>query len=173
MTYKINASAGMGGTITPFGEVVVNSGDDQLFTISPRLGYTTSDVLVDGVSKGAMRTWTFTNVSASHTIVASFAVNSGGVPRPSEILFSCVTDTFPASGNTGPWTTFLPAGQTLSTLGTPAVEMINGVKWERNVYSDYDGYSQGYYTTPLSCNGVTIVAAVRPVYVICGRRTSG
>jgi hypothetical protein len=165
VTHKISASAGTGGTITPGGEVTVNSGDDQIFTISPSLGYTISDVLVDGVSKGAISTWTFTNVSASHTIVASFAINSSGVPRPNEILFSCVTDSFPGSGNTGPWTTFLPVSQTLSTIGTPTVDLISGVKWEKNVYSDYDGYSQGYYTAPLSCNGVTIVAAVRPVYV--------
>ncbi len=50
------------------------------------------------------------------------------VPRTSDLLFSVVTDTLPASGNTGPWATYLPSGQTLTPLGSPGVEILNGVK---------------------------------------------
>ncbi len=35
-----------------------------------------ADVLVDGVSVGAVTSYTFTNVSANHTIAASFAINT-------------------------------------------------------------------------------------------------
>ena len=35
-----------------------------------------ADVLVDGVSVGAVTSYTFTNVTANHTIAASFAINT-------------------------------------------------------------------------------------------------
>ena len=79
-----------------------------------------------------------------------------------KILFACVTDSFPASGNTGPWATFLPAGQTLSTLGTPTVELINGVKWGKYVYSEGDGFRLGRYASAIPINGATIVLVAKP-----------
>ena len=35
-----------------------------------------ADVLVDGVSVGAVTSYTFTNVTANHTIAASFAIDT-------------------------------------------------------------------------------------------------
>ncbi len=72
-TYTITASAGTGGSISPAGNVSVNGGANQSFTITPAAGYKVSNVLVDGASVGAVNSYTFTNVSASHTISASFA----------------------------------------------------------------------------------------------------
>jgi uncharacterized repeat protein (TIGR02543 family) len=74
VTYTITATAGTNGTITPFGAVVVNAGSDQAFTITPDLGYMVADVLVDGVSVGAVTSYTFTNVTADHSIDASFSL---------------------------------------------------------------------------------------------------
>ncbi len=71
--YTIDASAGTGGTITPNGAVFVNGGDNQSFAIAANSCFTIADVLVDGVSQGAISTYTFTNVTANHTIAASFA----------------------------------------------------------------------------------------------------
>jgi hypothetical protein len=50
----------------------VAQGANQVFTITPDSGYTTADVLVNGSSVGAISSYTFTNVSSSHTISASF-----------------------------------------------------------------------------------------------------
>jgi hypothetical protein len=72
-TYTITASAGDGGTIDPVGSVVVNEGDSQAFTITPNTGYHIADVLVDSISQGVVSSYTFTNVTANHTISASFA----------------------------------------------------------------------------------------------------
>jgi len=72
-TFIITASAGANGTIDPVGEVEVIEGADQLFTITPDEGYEIADVLVDDVSVGAGVTYTFVNVTADHTIDASFA----------------------------------------------------------------------------------------------------
>jgi preprotein translocase subunit YajC len=68
----ITASAGAHGTISPVGPVAVITGGDQIFTITPDLNYKVLDVLVDGVSVGAVTNYTFTNVTEPHTIVASF-----------------------------------------------------------------------------------------------------
>ena len=48
-------------------------GSGQTYTITPAAGYKVADVLVDGKSVGALTTYTFTNVTASHTISATFA----------------------------------------------------------------------------------------------------
>ena len=70
--YTITASAGTGGSITPSGDVIVEYGEDQTFTITPETGYEVVDVLVDGLSVGVVTEYTFTNVTADHTIEASF-----------------------------------------------------------------------------------------------------
>ena len=75
-TYTIAASAGANGSISPTGSVVVNHGANQTFTITPSTNYHVADVLVDGSSVGAVTTYTFTNVTADHTIAASFAINT-------------------------------------------------------------------------------------------------
>jgi hypothetical protein len=75
-TRTITASAGPNGIINPSGAVIVNYGDSQSFTITPATGYHIADVVVDGVSKGPLTSWSFTNVQAAHTITASFAINT-------------------------------------------------------------------------------------------------
>jgi hypothetical protein len=70
----ITANAGPGGTITPAGEISVNAGTNQAFTISPGTGYRILDVQVDGVSVGARSSYTFHNLSANHFIRATFEI---------------------------------------------------------------------------------------------------
>ncbi len=71
-SYAITASPGTGGTISPSGQTLVVPGGSQTFTISANTGYVIANVLVDGVSVGAVNTYTFDNVSANHTISALF-----------------------------------------------------------------------------------------------------
>jgi len=77
--FAIISSAGANGTISPSGGIIYPTGTNQTFTITPNTGYHITDVLVDGVSNaGAISsgTYTFTNVNASHTISATFAINT-------------------------------------------------------------------------------------------------
>jgi hypothetical protein len=74
----ITASAGTGGTISPSGSVQVTYGANQTFTITPNSGYSISSVTVDGSSVGAVGSYTFSDVTGTHTIAASFVVQSGG-----------------------------------------------------------------------------------------------
>jgi len=72
LTYTITATAGYGGNISPSGDVIVDAGGDQTFTITPKRGYHISGVLVDGISIGRVINYTFTSVSSDHTISAEF-----------------------------------------------------------------------------------------------------
>ena len=74
--YTITASAGPNGSISPSGAVSVAYGSDQTFNITPDTGYHIVDVLVDGISIGAVSTYAFTNVTADHTISVIFAINT-------------------------------------------------------------------------------------------------
>ncbi len=71
-TFTITPTAGTNGTISPATPVTVNSGASQTFTVAPATGYQVANVLIDGVSAGALTTYTFSNVTANHTISASF-----------------------------------------------------------------------------------------------------
>jgi hypothetical protein len=75
-TLTIVASAGANGSISPNGIVTVFYGNDQSFVISPAIGYHIADVLVDGISVGAVTSYTFTGVTASHNITANFAIDA-------------------------------------------------------------------------------------------------
>jgi hypothetical protein len=74
-SHTITASAGSNGSIAPSGAVTVNHGSNQSFTITPNANYHVADVLVDGSSVGAVTSYSFNNVTANHTISATFAVN--------------------------------------------------------------------------------------------------
>jgi hypothetical protein len=73
--YIIDASAGSNGSISPSGKGSVLGGTDWKFTISPAAGYRVADVVIDGVSKGALTSYTFHSVQAVHTISASFTLD--------------------------------------------------------------------------------------------------
>ena len=70
--YTIKATAGAGGSISPSGNVSVREGRDQTFTITPDKGYAVANVKIDGKSIGAVKSYTFENVSRTHTIEVVF-----------------------------------------------------------------------------------------------------
>ena len=71
-TFTITASAGQGGSISPSGAVSVAKGENQTFAITPSENYEIEDVKADGKSVGKVNTYTFDNVTAAHTIAATF-----------------------------------------------------------------------------------------------------
>lgn len=75
--WTITPSAGLHGWITPSLPVDVVDGDDYTFFIHASAGYHVADVLVDGVSVGAVTSYTFHGVHADHTISVTFALNWG------------------------------------------------------------------------------------------------
>ncbi len=75
-TYTIAATAGANGSISPSGNITVGHGQNQSFNISADVGYHIADVMVNGVSVGAVANYQFVNVAANHSIHASFAINT-------------------------------------------------------------------------------------------------
>ena len=75
--YTIKATAGTGGSISPSGNVSVREGRDQTFTITPDKGYAVANVKIDGKSIGAVKSYTFENVSRTHTIEVIFMKANG------------------------------------------------------------------------------------------------
>lgn len=70
--YTISAKAGDNGKISPSGDVEVLEGEDQTFTITPNDGYEIDTLKVDGKAVDPTTTYTFKEVSDSHTIEVTF-----------------------------------------------------------------------------------------------------
>jgi hypothetical protein len=70
--YTITASAGFGGRISPSGSVSILQSTSKTFAITPGNGYAVKDVKVNGVSVGAVTSYTFSNVNANQSITAEF-----------------------------------------------------------------------------------------------------
>lgn len=107
-------------------------------------------------------------VASGDVTGVNFILTPGSTPQVDQVLFAAVTDSLPASGQTGNWNTFIPLDATLTAMGTPAVTTLSGAKWEENLYADGDGFrytpdTGAEITSPIACNGATIVVAVKPV----------
>ena len=76
--YIISATAGEGGSISPSGNISVREGLDKTFAITPNNGYIISDVRVDGVSVGAVASYTFKDVREEHSIEVVFVGETTG-----------------------------------------------------------------------------------------------
>lgn len=68
----ITATAGTGGTISPSGTVTVAYGSSKTFTMKPYWFYKIYDVKVNGVSVGAVKSYTFPSVKSNQTISVTF-----------------------------------------------------------------------------------------------------
>ncbi|MDR0457450.1 MAG: hypothetical protein LBH10_00250, partial [Burkholderiaceae bacterium] len=110
--YTITASAGVGGTISPSGSVVVNSGFAKAFTLTPSTGYKVSSV--GGTCGGTLsgNTYTTKDVTANCTVTAAFTSTTASTYT--------VTASAGANGTLSPVGTFsVASGTTKSFSVTP------------------------------------------------------
>ena len=78
-SFTIEATVSGSGSITPGGTISVAAGSNQTITFTPDSGYYVSSVVVDGQSVSwTGNSYTFTNVTANHTITVTFAKSGGG-----------------------------------------------------------------------------------------------
>ncbi|RZJ66923.1 MAG: T9SS type A sorting domain-containing protein [Flavobacterium sp.] len=127
--FIISASAGTNGTISPVGTTSVPTNGNQTFTITPNCAYAVADVLVDGVSQGAITTYTFSNVNANHSISATFSATVPTITASGATTFcqgSSVTLTSSATtGNV--WSTGATTQSiTVTAAGSYTVSVNNG-----------------------------------------------
>ncbi|PCJ62341.1 MAG: hypothetical protein COA79_04555 [Planctomycetota bacterium] len=74
----INVTTGSNGLINPSssGTIAVANGSSKSFMIEAGSSYEILDVIVDGISKGKLSTYTFYNVTSDHSISATFAASA-------------------------------------------------------------------------------------------------
>ncbi|MFZ2253126.1 MAG: hypothetical protein WAW13_03060, partial [Minisyncoccia bacterium] len=107
--HDIVAIAGIGGTVTPTGTTTVTDGNNLTYAITPNAGYVIGSIVVDGTSTATSTSYTFTNITAPHTISATFLA-----------LYDVVSSSG-ANGTVSPLgTTTVLQGDTLSFSITPA-----------------------------------------------------
>src|SRR3989344_8859806 len=95
-TYTITANAGENGAVSPSGDISVGGSENKAFVFTPASGYEVADVLVDGISVGAVASYNFINVFANHTIAVSFAA----IPVP--VVTWTITASAGANGSIAP-----------------------------------------------------------------------
>ena len=71
-SHAIRVNVSEGGTANPLGETLVEVNGNLTVTFSPYDGYQIADVLIDNVSVGAVPSYTFYNVIASHSVSVTF-----------------------------------------------------------------------------------------------------
>lgn len=136
--YTITATAGDNGSVSPSGAVVVPQGTDQTFDITPETGYHIADVLVDGVSVGALSGYTFPGVSGDHTIDATFAADeyslaitlsgNGSVSRDPDDAAYGYGSTVTLTAEAAPGWVFAGWGGDLSGSASPVTITMDGNK---------------------------------------------
>jgi hypothetical protein len=130
--YTLTASAGSGGSITPSGATVVSSGANQSYTITASSGYKVAGVTVDGASIGAVTSYTFSKVAASHSISATFSTTSAA--------------TYTVTASTGTGGSVTPAGATSLAAGASKSYTVTP--------------SAGYYVASVLVDGTSVASNI-------------
>jgi hypothetical protein len=94
--------------------MTVGYGSSRTFTIAASSGYRIAGVKVDGVSVGAVASYTFSQVTAAHTILASFSL------LESFTLSVSKTGNGTGSVTNVPTGTSFPSGTTVVVTAVPA-----------------------------------------------------
>lgn len=147
--HTIAASAGPNGDINPSGQVTIQDGGSLTLAVSPHSGYRIADVVVDGASVGPAGSYTFSQVTADHTIAAIFLPD---------------TYTITASAATGG--SISPSGTVSASYGsslTFQVTAAQGYEIEDVVVDGASAGAVGSYTFAMVDGDHAIDAAFRPV----------
>ncbi len=133
-SYTITASAGANGSITP--TAMVNQGDSKLYSVTPDIGYHITDVMVDDVAQVVSDqkafSYTFTNVTADHSISASFAIDTFTVD-----LHRCISGPTTADYNATPTYAFASGFDVAATInGSPVTVTGNSYTYPVGITSN-------------------------------------
>lgn len=72
-SYMVLVTAGNGGSTDPSGSVSVSEGGSITVNITPDEGYEIQTVTIDGSDKGPLESYTLSNITENHSIIATFA----------------------------------------------------------------------------------------------------
>jgi hypothetical protein len=96
--FTITATAGAHGAISPSGAISAERGSSRGFAISADSGYHVADVQVDGVGVGPVGDYTFTGITADHTIAAAFEADAA-LPPPGNTVPAAPGSVTPDTGD--------------------------------------------------------------------------
>ena len=150
ISHTITASAGANGSISPSGSVSVLGGANQKFTCTPQIGYRVADVVIDGTSRGAWKSYTFYRVAGDHSISVSFVLDvytiNVAVALGGSVVVSGTSIT-PIAVNGGDSTIFtVNSGDSLTLTVTPELD--------RKVVSVIDNGAAKYRVTTYSLTNI-------------------
>jgi uncharacterized protein YjdB len=155
-SYSITSSSGSNGTINPSGTVTVSQSTNYTYNIIANSGYQIANVLVDGLSVGPVTSYTFNNISANHTISATFSDLS----------------TFTITSSAGTGGIIAPSGETTVNPGVSQTYIINPGNGYEISDVTVDGGSVGKVST-YTFNNIggnhTIAATFIPFHIITAR----
>ena len=175
-TYTITASAGTGGSITPSGSVVVSYNTSTTFTITPNTGYSIDSVLVDGVSVGAVSSYTFTKVVDVHTITATFVINTYTVSASAGANGSISPASALVSYNSTTTFTVIPATGYSTVVGGTCGGTLNGTTYTTNPITGPCSVTASFtintYTVTPSAGTNATISPTSPVVVNYDQTTS-
>jgi hypothetical protein len=163
-TYEITASAGANGSISPSGAVEVNCGADQAFTITADSGYAVADVLVNGVSVGAVTTYTFENVTEDQAISASFEEYTGPCFEGQAVNQTIFTRGGSATAGGGSPATHIRLGSG-SNLGTLTTNPLSGVSGNVTFRAEVRGWSSSENKFFVDLGGVEGIGTILNSFV--------
>lgn len=75
-------TAGNGGTTDPNGSVTVEDWGSLTVNFTPNEGYELQSVTIDGSDKGAVESYTLSNITEDHSIIATFVKKPEPTPTP-------------------------------------------------------------------------------------------
>lgn len=160
--YQITATANGEGTISPSGEIKVSSGESLTFYIHPQSRHVIAEVKIDGSSQGPMNSYTFTNISANHSIEANF------LPKPvPQVAFAVNCGGPQYKGRDGivyPADTQYSGGSTYATTAP-----IQGT--EDDTLYQSERYGNFSYNIPLANGNYTVVLKLAEIYPRSDRGT--
>ncbi len=112
--FSIVTSVGAHGTIDPSGTLTLNQNENQTFAFMPETGYAIGTLSVDGVRADAAPVYSFTNVTANHTLEVTFAAQA------SSLTDAGTADAGPSVGGAGVGTSSSAAGSAASSVAIDA-----------------------------------------------------
>lgn len=81
-THTVLVTAGNGGTTDPNGSLSVEDWESVTINFIPNEGYEIQTVTIDGQNKGAIESYTLSDVTEDHSIIATFVKKVVPTPTP-------------------------------------------------------------------------------------------
>ncbi|MEI6220557.1 MAG: InlB B-repeat-containing protein, partial [Actinomycetes bacterium] len=154
-TFAITVTPGVNGTIVP-GSAVVNYGaNTSNYIFTPSAGYSVSSIIVDGsaltgltLTNAISSGYTFSNVTTTHTLAATFALNA--------ITWNDQGATTPSSGGSSTYTTATAITAIPTTAPLKSGYTFTG--WNSAANGLGTAVTSGSYTPPSPYGAISIYA---------------